>query len=93
MDTAIRELLSEESSDSQDSIISISSSVSSASFVSSTSVKRRASSPPPTSPPIKKEKHSDFIIEIRNIINAEDNAEEKVQKVKQLLETYPEENN
>jgi hypothetical protein len=44
MDSAIRELINEDSSDSQDSIISVSSSVSSASFVSSVGSPQRLTS-------------------------------------------------
>lgn len=50
MDSAIRELICEDSSDSQDSVVSVSSSVSSASYVSSKRSSVAPDSPKMTSP-------------------------------------------
>lgn len=93
MDTAIRNLVSDNidsSSDSEGSIISVSSSVSSASYVSSIESikslpKKRPSSSHEIEPPLKKDKIID-IDEIRKIIYAEESDNTKVQKLKEIVE-------
>lgn len=97
MDKAINVLI-EDSSDSEGSVISVSSSGSSeASFrssVSSTSStkssKRRLSSSSKIHTTPKKDKKSNLLEELRTVIDSTDNDEVKVQKVKKLLHLYTE---